>query len=204
MKIIDKIKKSLRQLIKEYKQAQLLKEKYQHILLGRIFSVGQNYTFILAECLFGDKKDFLVLVDHHIRAGKKSLYPDLMIIKGKRVLAIIEVKLDLGWFDDSNDQLEKLKKDYNFPKTISFKVNGKKKDFDVNKNIKKIFFVATRANNHGRYKGVKKKLELAGFNVVSCLRENHHPNRRDFKLKWIDEDMKQNFEAISKTFRWLK
>jgi hypothetical protein len=201
--VVRSIKQSLYLLVKQYQQEQKRKSKHENIILGRIFSVGQIYPYILAECLFKDRGDYNVLVDHHINVSRKSLYPDLLVIHRNNAVAVIEVKLDLGWLKDPKNTISKLIKKYNFPSKISYKAHGHKITVIVGKKIKKIFFVVTKANDHSRFKDVEKLLSRAGFQIVYCLEKLHHPND-NINVSDIDGDVEKNLKEITNAFSWLK
>jgi hypothetical protein len=201
--VVRSIKQSLYLLVEQYRQEQKRKNKYENIILGRIFSVGQIYPYILAECLFKNRGNYKVLVDHHIKVGKKSLYPDLFVIHKNKAVAVIEVKLDLGWLKDPKNTISELIKNYNFPSKISYEAHGNKFTVTIGKSLKKIFFVVTKANDHGRFKEVEKLLDRTGFRIVYCLEKLHHPNG-NINVSDINGDVKKNFKQIANAFSWLK
>lgn len=201
--VVENIKQSLHLLVEQYRQEQKRKNKHENIILGRIFSVGQFYTYTLAECLFANRSNYKVLVDHHIKADKKSLYPDLFVIYKNKVVAVIEVKIDLGWLRDPQNNISELIKNYNFPSKISYEAHGKKFVVTIGENLKKIFFMVTKANDHDRFKEVEKLLSRAGFLIVFCLEKPHHPNR-NINFSDIDRDVKKNSKQIANAFSWLE
>lgn len=208
MDTIAKIKKSLELLAGQYQVEWARRNKPGNIILGRIFSVGQYYPLTLAEQLFTGREDYLVFVDHHIKIGNKNLYPDLLVIdrKTKRVVAMVEVKLDLGWFKNPIEGVGSLIKNYDLPgsRQVTIKYNGAEEQFTFDDKMVKIFFVVTLANDHGRFKEVKDKLEQAGFLVVHCLEIPHHPNNNKFDQTVIEADINKNANDLQKAFHWLK
>lgn len=204
--VLKRIEKSLYWLAEQYKKGQALKgkQKNSNIILGRSFSLGQQFQYIFAKHLFeGESKKYqTVLVDHPIRAGRKNLYPDLLVIRNNKVVAMIEIKLDLGWFREVKEETEKLVREYKLPRKISYVINNEEIFVNISKKMKKIFFIVTRANDHGRYGYVEKHLE--GFDVVYCLNENHHPNRKDFKPAFIKSDILEHTDRIEQAFSWMR
>ena len=106
----------------------------------------------------------------------------MLVIKNHEAVAILEIKLDLGWLRNPKQYTHQLIKKYKLPKKVSYKIGeeGNSISVPISKNLSEILLVVTIANDHRRYAGVKEIFEKKGFTVVNLLNDPHHPNKKGF------------------------
>jgi len=178
-----------------------------NVILGRKFSLGTEFQYEFAKRLF-EGSSYLVLVDTPIKLPnrKQRVYPDIVIIKDNELRGLMEVKMDCGWIgeDKLKDELETYKEITNSSSfsysTYTDESMEKKKPFPevvIPKNIKKIFVIVSRKNDHDRIdEYVRELVETAGFELLILL-ENTHPNGRVNSTE-IEEDIAKRKDEIRK------
>lgn len=226
--VANRIGKSLIYLIKENDR---IKKEYKreknNVILGRKFQLGSIFQYELAKELF-QKTDYTALVDYPIsfkyRGKNKTLYPDILILKGGKLKGVIEVKIDLGYLKIDHFGIEYNKKTKKYKYKISknkfrknyanllssdkfsykYKQNDKKERRFVNipRNTVKIMIIVTKHNDHNRYDYFKNSMYDSNFKVLKIL-EKQHPNHDDCDVSAIKNEIRENEENFNKAFKGL-
>lgn len=225
MKNIE-ILKPIQKTIKSYRtERERIRNEYQYsakkLYLGRSFA-QLDFEFNFAKNLFIKSKFDRILVDTGISydgSGMRPLYPDIILIKNDTLIAIIEVKIDLGWLKidefgirkNKNGRYTFVSSQNNFRKRydkfLTSKIgryhkkvdedNEDKIEFSIPRSVKKYFILVTTENDHGRYKEFKKSIRNSKFKLLVFLRTTH-PGKRNTVWSDVAHDLNQNKRHIIK------
>jgi hypothetical protein len=161
------------------------------ITRGRSVSISSSFETRMAHAVLRIlPADFVILIDtplsYHARKGarKKTLYPDLMLIKRvnakqSRLMGIIELKIDLGWLADGwATKRRRLWRELATVKDLTIKENplvtGK---LERKKLIPVFTVVLTEQNDHRRWK----KFEREHNGRVCSILDKSYPHPNDPK-----------------------
>jgi len=200
-KILNVFEKSLEALNK--KSTEIKSEKIENksrVHIGRAPSLASFFEQTLAKELSNEYLEYNFYVDYPIslylkneRISKQPIYPDILIIdlKEKKLIAIIEIKLDLGYVDVEKESKSVRDSPLDDADSIQFNSivgaysemeKGKNKRIYLTKsqNFHKIVLIVTAKNQHN-YEGIGKLetyqqvMTKRGYRVISLL-DNHHYN----------------------------
>lgn len=216
--IKGKIKKAIEELCKIQEKNLERRKSEEKIYLGRMFSLGAWFQYLLAGELFKDTQ-YTVLVDCPvtINGRRQALYPDILVVDENTLKAVIDVKLDLGYVDPKKFGFKNLKRSdefsYNGRKNEFFKTYNnffKAKEFKyklkdghvvkdkieikIPRQVEKIgLLLMKEANNHDNYDGYKHAMEDAGFKLMHILSKGNvrHPDDKE-NMKLIEKEIAEN------------
>lgn len=216
--IKGKIKKAIEGLCKIQEENLERRKSTEKIYLGRMFSLGAWFQYLLARELFKDTQ-YTVLVDCPvtINSRNQALYPDILVVDEDTLKAIIDIKLDLGYVDPKKFGFKNLKgrhefsyngrkneffKTYNnFFKAQEFQYKLKdghdvkdKIEIKIPRRVDKIALLLMReVNDHDRYDGYKYAMEDAGFKLMHILSKGNvrHPDDKE-NVKLIEKEIAEN------------
>lgn len=166
-----------------------------------------------------------------------TIYPDILVIKNisvkenkqgnftkdnknSEVVAIIDLKLDLGYVDleyyrgCKNNNFQCRENNLRKSKKCSFNyITGaySKAEKEINKSIgklyatipksyKRISIVCTKQNSHNRHKEYEKIMTKLGYTVVFLL-DKCHPNTLDDITEIIKDEINDKRETLTKIFK---
>jgi len=116
----------MRKVIELYINARNPAFYHPTIRRGRSHAISGKLEDLFAAFLaFNFTENYKILVDQAITVNKVTMYPDIMIVRGKIIKNLIDIKTDLGW---------KRKKFTHFCKELNSKIktipdkDGKTKD----------------------------------------------------------------------------
>lgn len=228
MNSFNKAERFCEWLFSEYRNInKRYKSNKSNIVLGRTFSLGGMAGYELAKQLFNRTK-YSAVVDPPltIKGRKNPLYPDILVTKGDKLKAIIEMKIDLGFLNQENYGIsyQKEKKEYTYSKKENnFKKNmavfSKAKHVKYNlkdeyghiiktrlikvpKKFEKIMIVVSKINHRKRAPFFEKAMDDSGFKILFLL-ETTHPNNPRYSLKAVKKDLQGNQNKINKAFKWI-
>ena len=157
---------------------------------GRSVSISSSFESRMAHAIITILPDnFVILIDtplsYHVRNAKrkKTLYPDLMLIKvsetNSELMGIIELKIDLGWLADGwAAKRRRLWRELSTVNNFTIKENPLVKGkITRNKSLPVFTVVLTEQNDHGRWG----KFERAHSKAVSSLLDKTYPHPNDPK-----------------------
>ena len=206
-----KILRAIRRIIDEQRNnLRKYRRGDSNVFLGRMFTLGNLFTYFIAEELFKHSK-YTVLVDFPVKipSRRQCIYPDIMIIRKGVLKGIIEVKYYLGW--ESKKGMKKMKNNYSsFFKATSFNYTIRDSKFEkkpkntvkIPKMVKKILLVLQDSHNNSVM--VKHSIKGTGFIFIILLNDREVDPRRplnDFKV--VKRDLyrqKNKIEQLFKTF----
>ena len=154
---------------------------------GRAVSISSSFETKMAHALlhFLPDNNFVILIDtplsYHIRnvKRKKTLYPDLMIVRRvneakSELVGIIELKIDLGWLADGwATKRRRLWRELATVRELSIKENPLVKGkLERKESIPVFTVVLTQQNDHGRWK----KFERQHAGAVCSLLDKKYPH----------------------------
>jgi len=184
-KIRSRIRRTIYRLY-DFHRKNIERCKGDKIYLGRMFSLGPEFQYLLAKHLFKGVKGIRVLVDCPVSAKSKkmTIYPDIAVLakeKGKRVLrGIIEVKYNLGWCSPKQKHFQRIYHRFFKAGEGSYKIRDENNYFDKKvpikiprRNIFKFAVVLMKVNDHGRYGKFKESMKKAGFKTVLLLKDEY-------------------------------
>ncbi len=208
----------------------------ERVWQGRGRSLSSVFEFETANKLSEVYPEYYFLVDYPISIYKRetwlrTIYPDILVLKNLNVnkidkcevVAMIDLKIDLGWVD-INDykskkfaQREKEKRDatncrfkyivnaVSEEEKKSNKEIGKLKAKIPSKNkLKKIFIICSKMNHPERAKEFQALLKKnGGYKVLFLLDKHLHPNILEEKSESFKKHIQQKEAAIEKVFRGL-
>lgn len=178
----DKVEKTMEWLIRKYARSKKnQKSAKNNVVLGRSFSLGSQFQYVLAKNLF-EKTRFKVLVDYPISipGRKQPIYPDIAVISHNKLIALMEIKMDCGWIGDFN-RVGLALKEYNKilkNKRFAYKGYDEKESHEVlvHPSCKRIFIIVSGHNHRENVPQITKIAEKNNFRPL-VLTEKTHPNK---------------------------
>lgn len=174
----------IKKVIDLYKNARKPAFRSPQIHRGRSRIVSGLTEDLFAKFLSKNLRgNFEFLVDQPLSLGKKTIYPDIVIINRKeKIVSLVDLKMDLGWkrknfvhfCQERNDLMYKLKNS-----TVSYK-NRLLQDRRNLKTSHRIFYqvVIVSSRNISKEKLSDNQAKIADLKKVKAymLTENTHPN----------------------------
>jgi len=189
-------------------QSKKNKKLSTRITRGRSTASSNEFEEEIAKLIEKNTNHKLIIyVDYPLSLPKnkdervKTIYPDIILIKDKEILAILEVKIDLGylsadWSQNRKIILEKLKK--------SKIVNINNFKYTISKKFTTATVLLTERNDHKKVIDFRKNHE----NTFALISQNSiHPNNEITDIKsYIDEITKDkvNHENWKSFYNFLK
>jgi len=243
--ITNALIKAVISLQKEFQKSRTKSRKQrekpeERVWQGRGNPLSSVFEFETAKNLSKIYTKYHFFVDYPItiynKSGEKlrTIYPDILVLKNFNlkkndkceVVAILDLKIDLGWanmkdYKEENDtKLSDKEKDIEEASLCKFNyIVGAYSDAEkkLNNNIgkleakmpgkgklKKIFIVCTKGNDHSRSERVKKALKSKEYKVLFLLDDkNLHPNTTEEKSGDFKKHIQRKESEIKKTFKGL-
>lgn len=202
MDIKKKIVNTIKELLKFHRE-NIKKFRNKRIYLGRMFSLGNMFQYLLAKNLFKNTK-YEILVDCaiSIKDRKSPLYPDILLIENKKnnkkLKGIIDVKIDCGWINTSYfgfEVLKESKREKNYKYTR--KENKFLKEYKKFLNTKEFSYkIRNEYNEVEKNKRYIVKIPVRVFKIVIILMENVNHHRRIEGYKFAVKDAGFSFLSI--------
>jgi len=230
---------SLHKKFKDSHQKRLDEKTQERVWQGRGHSLSSVLEMETAKNISKLYPEYHFLVDYPIsiyKSGRnlRTIYPDILVLKNFnvnnnnkcKVVAIIDLKIDLGWanmkdYKEENDtKLSDKEKDIEEASLCKFNyIVGAYSDTEKELNnhvgkleakmpgtgkLKKIFIICTKGNDHSRSERIERALKSKGYKVLFLLDDkNLHPNTIEEKGKDFKKHIKQKEDEIEKVFRGL-
>jgi len=243
--VTNALTKAVISLHKEFQQSRTnrLRQREkpeERVWQGRGNPLSSVFEFETAKNLSKIYTKYHFFVDYPItiynKSGEKlrTIYPDILVLKNFNlkkndkceVVAILDLKIDLGWanmkdYKEENDtKLSDKEKDIEEASLCKFNyIVGAYSDTEkeLNDNIgkleakmpgtgklKKIFIICTKGNDHSRSERVERALKSKGYKVLFLLDDkNLHPNTIEEKSGDFKRHIQRKEAVIKRVFRGL-
>lgn len=200
----DQIKELLEKIYKAYKKARKEKIISPRIYRGRAHSIAPAFEVEVAKLLSNWLQQACFLVDAPItfkdkNTGKnKRKYPDICIIENDKIIGIVETKLDLGFPNEKWHEKFKSTVTYiaSHP-SCSANFKGEKKTLICPRHIASCAIVASRANDHGRWR------DLQNVPNVFCLIREGHLNSPKYTEDMLAKEPQRNRQEWDNMYSFI-
>lgn len=197
-------------VVEAYRDARIPVIKDKKISRGRSRSVSSVAEDLFAYYLIkNDSAIENIFVDQSIyfADAKKSIYPDITVVKNGIVTAFIDLKMDMGW--KRNELLNLCKK---HGQTVTYAKGGRcrlkdgqtkeAKELKVSKSVSYSIVIISRRNSGNQLDTLRagaKKLKPSVETFLLCDSPKYHPNQYGIKPKALV----QNLEVDTTEFNRL-
>lgn len=200
------------------------KDDNNRVQLGRSFKIADKFQFDLASRLSQSLRAEKIIIDYPTSCTNRSqpLYPDIQLIDGNKLKAIIEIKIDLGFlrlgeFGITYDKSRKTYEYGNAPNRFMDNYNNflssqeiwykKKSDKEkvslkIDNSLKRIFIVVTQRNHTRRGPFFQQSMNDSKFNLLFLL-DKIHPNTSKDVTNLIRQNIKEKDQEIRELFDGL-
>jgi hypothetical protein len=169
--------KFINDLIKLYQVSKKEKQIGARIVRGRNNSISSSFEERVGKYLdavlpysYNIYLDFPISYHVRTRNRKKTLYPDILIVKNNKILSgIIELKIDLGWL--SSEWTKKTLSEF-IGLQKSLEVTSSLGTLRVRRSLPRAILLLTSKNDHGRLSRFLTHCKCKVF----VLSRNIHPN----------------------------
>jgi hypothetical protein len=204
-------------IIKAYRSARIPLTKDKRIHRGRSRSISAVAEDLFADFLVSnDKKIQAIYVDQsiYLKSAKKSIYPDITIVRDGIITAFLDLKMDLGWKRNGLVDLCKnhaLTIDYAQGTTCSIK-DGQTKELHelrISKDVSYGIVIISRRNSGATLDEqieVAKKIKTLVNVYVLCRNSRKHPNEygKDSSPEQLVESLDVDTKAFNELMQAIK
>lgn len=196
------------EVIKLYQSAREPKFVNQKISRGRSRSISSSVEDLFAHYLSGQIECDHIYINQPISIDgfKNLIYPDLVIVRDKRIIAFIDFKMDMGWkrdglYDLCRKQYDRLKKARG--KKCKLKEGVSKREYfyiiDKKATFAIVIFTDRNISPNLLMSQLQKSSELKPNLEVFVLTAQEHPNEYNIS----PEDLIQKMEIRDNEFKRL-
>lgn len=202
----------LRQIIKLYHSARKPKFINKKISRGRSHSISSSAEDLFAYYLSGHIKCDHIYIDQPINVPSfnNPICPDLVVVRNNRIIAFIDLKMDIGWnrkglyflCKKHHSKLDSIK-----GKQCKLKEGTSKKDYSYIADRKlsyNIVLISNQNVNSRILEGQITQSKSLNPNVeVFVLTEKEHPNTYGIKIEDLMKKIKINNDQFKKLIKKL-
>ncbi len=204
----------IKHVINTYRDARRTKFANNKIFRGRSHSISSIIEDLFAHYLTQNIECDQIYIDQPLKIEGikgRNIYPDLVIIKDDKIIALLDLKMDLGW---KRRELFNLAKKYSNliknirNKKVSLKIGETKerRDFKVSNKITYdiVIISDTNINKELLEKQLKQIEKLKPKIDVFILTKGKHPNSYNLPIQSLLSQIIVNKADFDRMFRKLK
>ncbi len=206
-------KELIKHIVKIYREARRVKFSNNKIFRGRSHSISSIIEDLFAYYLTQNVKCDQIYIDQPLKIEGikgRNIYPDLVIVRNNEIVALLDLKMDLGW---KRRELFNLSKRYSDliknirGKKVSLRIGETKerRDFKASDKISYDIVIMSDTNINrgllekqlGQIKKLKPKID------VFILTKDKHPNSYNLSTQSLLSQIIINKADFDKMFRKL-
>jgi len=203
----------IKHIIKTYREARRTKFANNKIFRGRSHSISSIIEDLFAHYLTQNIKCDQIYIDQPLKIEGikgKNIYPDLVIVKNDKIIALLDLKTDLGW---KRKELFNLAKKYSNliknikDKKVSLRIGETKerRDFKISDKISYdiVIMSGTNINKNLLEKHLEQIKKIKPKIDVFILTKSKHPNTYNLSIQSLLSQIVINEADFDRMFKKL-
>lgn len=200
----------IREVVLLYRNSRKTKYFNNKIFRGRSRSISSYFEDLFANFLSNNINCDQIYIDQPLTVDGikgRSIYPDIVIVKNNRIIALLDVKTDLGFnrynfyeLCRKDSQLIKLMKGKNCSLIVG-ETKEKKYGLIISRNLIYDIVILSRKNNKNLEKQILRASRLNPKINVFVLTDGKHPNTYNVSVQKLIKGIKINETEFNKMVR---